>query len=376
MTNLNLTAANHNAPTLEGLYREIDAVFPDLFTPAERALRMASAKAHHERLFPLSKAGARQGLGSKHGSGQNPAPDAFVTMVVERAKGRRGWSESSIKQVVLRGNHIRRDVLDAIIANGKFDKGDRLDLLAKTPAALQMEEFLSWSMPTPPPVPNGQVFEPTSNLRLECADAEVRLWELVGDSELYDFVCTDWPYGIEYVSRSEQRVWGDDKLPLWYLEPLRRLVKPNGCMALWAGAESLYDACCALTEAGFAMTIIRWDKIHPVMKGRECVILASVGRPPNLDVIRHESLPGTHRLQKAHATPKPPEVMLPLISALCPPGGRVLDPFMGTCPVGVAAQQLGRRYHGLEIVPKHFATACAEMTTAVADSGPALRVAA
>jgi site-specific DNA-methyltransferase (adenine-specific) len=112
------------------------------------------------------------------------------------------------------------------------------------------------------------------------------------------------------------------------------------------------------------------------MKGRECVIIASEGRPPNLDVIRHESYPGAHRLQKAHATPKPPEVMAPLISALSPLGGRVLDTFMGTCPVGVAAHLLGRRYHGMEIVPEHFATACSEVKAAVEASDPLLRLAA
>ncbi len=223
MNAIALTAANQNVPTLDGLYREIDAVFPDLFTPAERALRMASAKAHHERLFPQSKAGARQGLGAKHGSGQNPAPDAFVTMVVDRAKGRRGWSESSIKQVIMRGERIARAVLDAIVADQTFDKGAWLDKLTNVPIASQMKEYLAWKKPPTPPVPNGEVFRPTSGLLLECVDAEVRLSELVTAGERYDLVCTDWPYGVEYVSKREQRVWGDDKLPLWCIEPLRHI---------------------------------------------------------------------------------------------------------------------------------------------------------
>jgi hypothetical protein len=263
VTSIILIAANQNAPSLDGLYREIDAVFPDLFTPAEQALRMANAKAHYERLFPLSKAGVRQGLGAKHGSGQNPAPATFVTMVVERATGRRGWSESSIKQVVLRGERIARAVLDAVIKDETFDKGARLDLLTDFPtAALQMEEYRSWKSGAPPtpPVPTGKTFEPTSGLRLECVNAEVRLPELVVAGERYDFVCTDWPYGVEYVSKRKQQVWGDDKLPLWCIDPLRRLLKPEGYMAFWASAESLYDATCALSEAGLAMTMIRWGQ--------------------------------------------------------------------------------------------------------------------
>jgi hypothetical protein len=39
---------------------------------------------------------------------------------------------------------------------------------------------------------------------------------------------------------------------------------------------------------------------------------------------------------------------------------------MGTCPVGVAAHQLGRRYHGMEIVPEHFETARGEVEKAIA----------
>jgi hypothetical protein len=308
MTSNTLTAANQNAPTLSGLYREIDAVFPDLFTPAEQALRMANAKAHYERLFPQSKAGARQGLGAKHGSGQNPAPATFTEMVVKRAEGRIGWSKSSIKQVVLRGEHIARAVLDAVIKDGKFDKGSWLDKLTDIPVSLQMKEFLRWKSGAPPtpPIPTGKVFEPTSGLRLECVDAEVRLPELVAAGERYDLVCTDWPYGVDYVSQREQRVWGDDKLPLWCIEPLQHLLKPEGCMVFWASAESMYESTCALSEAGLAMTVVRWDKIHPVMKGRECAIIASSGRPPNLDVIRQESYHGAHRLQRRTRPPSPP----------------------------------------------------------------------
>lgn len=40
-------------------------------------------------------------------------------------------------------------------------------------------------------------------------------------------------------------------------------------------------------------------------------------------------------------TEKPTELLEPLISYACPPGGTVLDPFAGSCSTGVAARALG-----------------------------------
>ncbi|AXK65971.1 site-specific DNA-methyltransferase [Burkholderia sp. IDO3] len=50
-----------------------------------------------------------------------------------------------------------------------------------------------------------------------------------------------------------------------------------------------------------------------------------------------------------HPTQKPVEVVAPLIEYSCPPGGRVLDPFMGSGTTGVAAAQLGCDFVGIEL---------------------------
>ena len=55
-----------------------------------------------------------------------------------------------------------------------------------------------------------------------------------------------------------------------------------------------------------------------------------------------------------HPTQKPVDILKPLIEYSCPPGGTVLDPFMGSGSVGVAALQLGRRFIGVEVDPKYF----------------------
>lgn len=49
-----------------------------------------------------------------------------------------------------------------------------------------------------------------------------------------------------------------------------------------------------------------------------------------------------------HETQKPEAVLEPLIRYSCPPGGTVLDPFMGSGSTGVAAQRCGRAFVGID----------------------------
>ena len=58
-----------------------------------------------------------------------------------------------------------------------------------------------------------------------------------------------------------------------------------------------------------------------------------------------------------HATPKPFEMMGRCVLSSCPPGGTVLDPFMGTAPTAVACIRTGRKFIGIEKDPTHFEAA-------------------
>jgi site-specific DNA-methyltransferase (adenine-specific) len=50
-----------------------------------------------------------------------------------------------------------------------------------------------------------------------------------------------------------------------------------------------------------------------------------------------------------HPAQKPEKLIAKLILASCPPGGLVLDPFLGSGTTSVTAKKLGRRYTGIEI---------------------------
>jgi len=67
-----------------------------------------------------------------------------------------------------------------------------------------------------------------------------------------------------------------------------------------------------------------------------------------------------------HATPKPSAMMARCVKSSCPPGGTVLDPFMGTAPTAIACIRTGRKFVGIEKDVKHFETACERVANELA----------
>jgi site-specific DNA-methyltransferase (adenine-specific) len=72
-----------------------------------------------------------------------------------------------------------------------------------------------------------------------------------------------------------------------------------------------------------------------------------------------------------HPTQKPLELVRRMVLASCPPGGLVLDPFMGSGTTAVAALSAGRRFAGFEINPDYFAVAAARVQSPVDGGQPA-----
>lgn len=60
-----------------------------------------------------------------------------------------------------------------------------------------------------------------------------------------------------------------------------------------------------------------------------------------------------HAEREEHPTQKPLEIIERMIKASCPPGGVVLDPFMGSGTTAVAAQRCGRDFVGFELNPEY-----------------------
>jgi DNA modification methylase len=62
----------------------------------------------------------------------------------------------------------------------------------------------------------------------------------------------------------------------------------------------------------------------------------------------------TQKFFAAHFAVMPPELAQRCILAGCKPGGTVLDPFSGSGTTGLAAQQLGRKYIGIDLNPDYL----------------------
>ena len=60
----------------------------------------------------------------------------------------------------------------------------------------------------------------------------------------------------------------------------------------------------------------------------------------------------TARYRGAHFAVFPEQLVKTCIEAGCPPGGTVLDPFLGSGTVAVVAERLGRDCYGIELNPK------------------------
>jgi site-specific DNA-methyltransferase (adenine-specific) len=71
---------------------------------------------------------------------------------------------------------------------------------------------------------------------------------------------------------------------------------------------------------------------------------------------------------REHVTQKPVGLMLDMVE-ICPAGGLVLDPFMGSGTTGVAAVQAGRRFIGCEQSLEYFDIACRRIEEATKQAG-------
>ena len=177
----------------------------------------------------------------------------------------------------------------------------------------------------------------------------------------------------KYVQSSSQRdledFAGDNRdqrgyaywLALWLSETLR-IVKPGGVAILFTDWRQLPATTDSLQAGGFVWRgIVPWYKpASRPQAGRfsascEYAVWGSRGgmgmdyTAPVLPGFFQASSPR----EREHITQKPLEVMRQMVK-IAPPGGVVLDPFMGSGTTGVAAVQEGRRFVGSEST-EHFA---------------------
>jgi site-specific DNA-methyltransferase (adenine-specific) len=184
-----------------------------------------------------------------------------------------------------------------------------------------------------------------------------------------DFVLTDPPYLISYRDRSGRSVANDDNAR--WLAPafaqIYRVLKPASfCVSFYAWS-TVQQFMTAWHDAGFrpvghivfrkryasSARFLRYEHEVAYLLAKGDVRAPAAPIPDVID-FRYTG-------NKLHPTQKPTAALTPLISAFCPPGGVVLDPFAGSGSTLVAAKQLGRRFVGCEIDQQHHRTAVARL---------------
>ena len=185
-----------------------------------------------------------------------------------------------------------------------------------------------------------------------------------------DFILTDPPYLVNYRDRTGRSVANDVGDGAW-LKPafrqMHRVLRPNSlCVSFygWNKVDLFMDA---WKSAGFSVVghIVfrkRYGSNARFLSYRhESAYLLAKGRPPLPGSPVPDVLDWEYSGNQLHPTQKPVQPLKTLIEAFTKPGAVVLDPFCGSGSTLVAAQELGRRFIGIELDAQHHRTASSRL---------------
>jgi site-specific DNA-methyltransferase (adenine-specific) len=189
-----------------------------------------------------------------------------------------------------------------------------------------------------------------------------------------DAVVTDPPFfcpATHYQSRvGWQRKWADmSVLEHWWgliCDDLRRVTKPTGHVLTFCNADSYPAFYPAMYNRWGKLVCLVWDKERPglgrIWRHQHELIIAARNPDawePNDGQMRADVLrcKATLSRDREHPVEKPVLMLAELVAAVCPVGGVVLDPFVGSGSTCLAARTIGRRYIGVEREPEYAAIA-------------------
>ena len=190
-------------------------------------------------------------------------------------------------------------------------------------------------------------------------------------SESVDFCLTDPPYLCNYRNRDGQSIKGDRSGQWLYpaFRHIHRLLKPDSLCVSFYGWHKADEFMAAWRRAGFRPVghiVFRKKYVSSTRfmgAAHEQAYLLAKGDPAMPELPIMDVLEWQYTGNKLHPTQKPVGSLKPLIEAFCPTGGLVLDPFAGSGSTLVAATETGRRFIGIELDRRHWATAQRRLKT-------------
>lgn len=175
------------------------------------------------------------------------------------------------------------------------------------------------------------------------------------DSESFDAVITDPPYGIAYQSawrtdkaKRKPRIANDDAPFVWWLYDAYRITRNGGCLLCFSAWKTAEAFRLAIEWSGFRVGAqLVWDRVMHGMgdlKGRPSprhdVVWMAVkgkyrlpGKRPS-SVYRHTTINGE---QLCHPNEKPLSLLKEMVRDYVPIGGSVIDPFCGSGTTVIAS---------------------------------------
>jgi site-specific DNA-methyltransferase (adenine-specific) len=184
-------------------------------------------------------------------------------------------------------------------------------------------------------------------------------------AEIANIVITDPPYLVRYKDRSGRSLM-NDATDAWLapaFKQIYRALKPDSLCVSFYGWHRVDDFMAAWRAAGFyPVGHIVWTKRYSsnsrfLAYRHEQAYLLAKGRPKPPESPIPDTLPWVYSHNRIHPTEKSPAILSPLIESLTRPDDVVLDPFAGSGSTLVAAKELGREWFGVELDPKHAASA-------------------
>lgn len=150
-----------------------------------------------------------------------------------------------------------------------------------------------------------------------------------------------------------------------WLPEIYRVLKPKSHCYIMVNSRNLADLQNKAEKAGFKFqNLLIWQKgnVTPnkwYMQGFECILMLRKGGAKNINNMGDSNILNVPNKigSKLHPTEKPVELMAQLIANSTQDGEVVLDPFMGSNPVGVACKNLNRKFIGIELDDSYFTIA-------------------
>jgi site-specific DNA-methyltransferase (adenine-specific) len=208
-----------------------------------------------------------------------------------------------------------------------------------------------------------------SNIKLILGDCLEEMKKIPDNS--IDLVLTDPPYGISYQSNMRTQtekfavLENDNNDFRFSIYPIiYQKLKDNSVAIVFCSFKNYAFDYIELSKLFDIKNCIIWDKggggigdlVHSLLTDYEMALICHKGNCP-IRGKREGSVWNCGKVTPSlmkHPTQKPEGICNKLITKFSDNNAIVLDPFMGSGTTGVACQELGRNFIGIEINEKYF----------------------